>query len=165
MIYNFIKRSFVIFIILLFIFSIFIPYFISAKTVDDTTPPITTISFDGTLGNNNWYVSKVNVTLYAVDDSSGVKETFYKINDGEWLLYTEIFNVSNEGINNVYYYSVDYAGNKEDTRYIELAIDQINPVVDLIYEFKDNHIYHLINFEACTKDETSGIEKVELYFF
>ena len=151
-------------VFLLIVISI-IPTSTSFSSFDDTTPPITTISFDGTLGNNNWYVSNVNVTLYAVDDNSGVKETFYKINDGEWQLYTEIFNVSNEGINNVYYYSVDNAGNTENTIFTELKIDRTDPIVELIYEFKDNHIYHLINFVAVTQDKISGIEKVEFYFF
>jgi len=43
----------------------------------DQTPPTTTIFYSGTLGNNGWYVSDVEVTLSATDNvgGSGVAET------------------------------------------------------------------------------------------
>ncbi len=39
---------------------------------DDVTPPFTTCSLYGTMGENDWYVSQVRVTLTAIDNESGV---------------------------------------------------------------------------------------------
>lgn len=43
----------------------------------ETTPPITTHEFSGTLGNNGWYTSTVDVTLRTKDLESGPKSTTY----------------------------------------------------------------------------------------
>jgi len=53
-----------------------------------TTPPVTTATLDPANpdGNNDWYVSPVQVTLQATDLGSGVKNTRYRINNGSWQL-------------------------------------------------------------------------------
>ena len=45
---------------------------------DDTTPPVTTISFDPPEpdGLNDWYLTNVTITLEATDDMSGVNITY-----------------------------------------------------------------------------------------
>lgn len=46
-----------------------------------TTPPTTTHTFAGTIGQNSWFVSTVDVTLRAQDLESGPAETTYWLND------------------------------------------------------------------------------------
>ncbi len=56
----------------------------------DQTPPTTTISCNGTLGNHGWYISNVTVTLSAADNpgGSGVAQTKYSLDGGTvWNTY------------------------------------------------------------------------------
>ncbi|MBD3180965.1 hypothetical protein GF312_01665 [Candidatus Poribacteria bacterium] len=90
----------------------------------DTVPPETTIQLSGQQGQNGWWTSDVEVTLTAWDEVSGVKETQYKINDGEWLVYTESFNITGS---TVYYKSEDNVGNLEDEKSQVINIDKTPP--------------------------------------
>jgi len=91
----------------------------------DEDPPVTTIDdIVGTLGENGWYTSNVNIYLDATDGQygTGVNHTYYRVDDGDVKEYDD-----NTGINlpaddpyelygeyNIYYWSVDKAGNEED---------------------------------------------------
>ncbi|GAI08214.1 unnamed protein product, partial [marine sediment metagenome] len=97
--------------------------------IPDTTPPVTTHKFDGITGDNNWYKSNVAVTLTAEDypppsEPSGVDYTKYQIDEGGWKTYKAPFVVSDDGKHTLYYYSVDFAGNVEDTNDADFKIDQ-----------------------------------------
>jgi len=126
----------------------------------DQTPPTTTHEFKGIMGDNNWFVSDVTVTLSAEDETSGVDYTMYKVNDGEWITYTGPFNICGDGMHILYYYSVDFAGNVEDVNEAYLKIDQTDPTIDLIIEKIGSNTWLLT---ADVSDETSGIAKVEFY--
>ncbi len=96
-------------------------------TGTDQQPPTTTVTLNGTIGNNGWYISDVTITLTATDDLSGVNKTMYKIDEGNWMMYTAPFTVSIEGTHTLLYYSVDNAGNMEQTKVTYFKIDQIPP--------------------------------------
>jgi hypothetical protein len=87
-------------------------YFICNSSVQDTTPPETTCTLEGTM-QGSMYISPVNVTLTATDDLSGVDYTMYKLDAGNWTQYMTPVTVSDEGAHTVTFYSVDKAGNKE----------------------------------------------------
>jgi hypothetical protein len=133
-------------------------------SADDTTPPVTTISFDPSEpnGNNGWYVSDVNVTLNATDEESGVNKTYYRLNEGEWKEYINQFIVTSNGVIQVDYYSVDNAGNNESMKTNELWIDRITPLIELTWEAVGGNSEELI-FTATCSDSYSGIERVEFY--
>lgn len=61
----------------LFMWTAFIPAQSGELSRDDTTPPVTTLSFDPPTpdGLNGWYVSNVTITLNATDNQSGVNVT------------------------------------------------------------------------------------------
>lgn len=88
----------------------------------DTIAPKTTHTLDGILGTEG-YISNVTVTLSASDATSGVNYTHYKLNHGDWILYTEPFIVTEDGNYTLYYYSVDLAGNTESTQEIAFTIE------------------------------------------
>ncbi len=90
----------------------------------DVTPPKTNYSLEE---EKEWYNNKVNVTLNATDNLAGVNVTKYKINDGDWENYTGSFNVSEEGINKVYFYSIDNASNEEAEKNVTIRIDYTKP--------------------------------------
>ena len=113
-----------------------------SNSIDDTTPPITTLALDPPEpdGCNGWYVNDVNVTLNATDDISGVKEIHYRIAEGEWnVLYGSflIFVLDHDCLKNgsIEFYAVDFAGNQEETKIVDgIYIDQLPPYSNLWYE-------------------------------
>jgi murein DD-endopeptidase MepM/ murein hydrolase activator NlpD len=98
----------------------------------DDTPPVTTKTVGyPKYGQNNQYVtSNTEFNLTATDDLSGVDTTFYRTwYNGEWnpvpgtgvginnnfSEYTSNFTLSGEGKHHIEYYSVDNAGNVENS--------------------------------------------------
>jgi len=132
------------------------------KIEHDTTPPVTTHEFDGDIGDNDWFVSDVTVTLTAVDDSAGVDYTKYKLDDDiEWTEYEEAFVVTEDGNHTIMYYSVDKVENKEEDKGpFAFKIDQTVPTISLTAE-KTGLTKWLLTADVF--DETSGIAKVEFY--
>jgi len=135
---------------------------------DDTTPPVTTYSLDPPEpdGLNGWYVCDVNVTLNATDDLSGVNVTYYRIDGGEWIVYTELFTLSEDGDDIlIEYYSVDYADNVEDVKSFSVDIDQTEPYITLSYEVVGGNWWQGWNcvFTAIAEDSMSGMDYVVFY--
>ncbi len=84
--------------------------------VADTVAPTTTAQLSGTQGGQaNTYTSDVTVTLNATDNTggSGIQFTSYRIDGGEWQVYSTPFTVSAAGQHTVDYYSEDNGGNIE----------------------------------------------------
>jgi len=126
----------------------------------DAVPPVTIHDFDGTSGDNEWFVSSVTTLLSAIDDSAGVDYTMYKIGDGIWTTYTGLFSVVEDATHTLYYYSVDKAGNREENNTVTLKIDKTAPMMNLTVE-KTGLSKWLLS--ATVSDETSGIARVEFY--
>jgi hypothetical protein len=125
----------------------------------DKTPPSTTHSFSGTIGNNGWYISDVIVTFIALDNQSGVNHTYYRIDNGSWIEYTAPGPIAYDGIHTLEYYSVDVAGNEEPVKGpFSLKIDKIPPAITLTKQQID--LFN-VKFTAEVSDATSGIDRVE----
>ena len=142
----------------------------------DDEAPITTYSLSGNLGSGGWYISNVEVTLRAVDAGTGVEETKYKIDNGNWKVYTSPFNLNTDGIHTLSYYSTDKKGNEENVHSLTIKIDKTDPVVGIIKP--QNRLYLFdreiiptaipiiigkITIEADVSDAFSGVDKVSLY--
>ncbi|MFC3209829.1 OmpL47-type beta-barrel domain-containing protein [Planomicrobium okeanokoites] len=94
-----------------------------AKSVEvniDTTAPETTSNAD-----DQWH-QEFTIELTAVDDFSGVAKTFYSVNGSEFEEGATT-NILEEGINEVSFYSVDHAGNKEEVKTVDVKIDLTAP--------------------------------------
>jgi hypothetical protein len=155
------RKCLAIGIILLFAGTIIVPSVPGNLLNDDTTPPITSIALNGTMGKNGWYVSKVNVTLNATDYGSGVDRTKYRINYAEWKTYVDGFIIKGDGWYEISYYSIDKAENAEDIKTASLKIDQTSPSVWLFAVGKIRWGKFLIYVEAY--DHGSEMDKVEFY--
>jgi hypothetical protein len=92
----------------------------------DVTPPVTTCTLEGTM-QGDVYISNVTVTLTATDDTSGVADTFYKLDGGSYAEYTAPLIVSDEGEHTVYFYSMDTMGNQETEKSSTFTIQREQP--------------------------------------
>ena len=93
-------------------------------SIVDTTPPTTSVTLDGIPIQEGWFRSDVAVTLTASDDLSGVSQTLYSINYGDWQEYIGAFTLSDEGPYTIQYYSTDKAGNIEEIKSVSFTIDK-----------------------------------------
>lgn len=134
---------------------------INVNADNDTTPPVTTYSLNGTLGNNNIYISNVEMTLNATDDQSGVYVTYYHNNPDPVLEYIQPFIVSGQGTHAVSFYSVDNAGNQEKWHHVQISIDLYPPHIEIVGGWdKDQECWWI---ETDVLDNCSGIDRVEFY--
>ena len=95
----------------------------------DNIAPLTTL-----FGNNMeidetaTYHEPVNITLVATDepstDSLGIENTFIKINDQDWQIYSEPIELSDVSNYIIRYYSVDTDGNAENIHTNSIAINE-----------------------------------------
>ncbi|MFH0962167.1 MAG: chitobiase/beta-hexosaminidase C-terminal domain-containing protein [archaeon] len=142
-------------------------------------------------GDNGWYVSEVEVALTATDPepASGIYRTYYCVDqipdgsgddaiegtevDGDWgwhpprpctpnTRYTHPFDVSDDGTNYVRFYSVDKAGNEEETQTISFKQDETNPETDHSVSPRnpdgDNEWYvSEVDVTLDADDDTSGV--------
>jgi len=134
---------------------------------DDFCPPITTISLDPPTpdGDNGWYVSGVNITLNATDDMSGVKGIYYRIDENEWIYNSGdyvLFLIDYDCLEGfIEYYSVDFAGNQEETRSIGIDMDQLPPEFNEKYDKQKINDSWLFIFNFSCWDNCSGVDRVE----
>ena len=160
----FITKGLSLGIILLFVGITVNPITGISSNRDDTTPPMTTISFNPPVpdGMNGWYVSPVTVTLNATDNESGVWRTFCNLSPGG--NYTEPILVSQDGIYEITFYSIDYAGNVEATKSVWIKIDKTPPKVIMDWDWEQvGSVINIIVTATCT-DAMSATMNVEFYF-
>ena len=133
---------------------------------NDTTPPVTTISFFPKFpnGENGWYVTPVRITLEAMD-MSGVNTTYYSINSEPWVIYEEPFILTEDSLYDIVYFSVDNDGNMEFPKLATVKVDQTPPFINLTYKAIDHGIYGWeFIFTAIAFDQMSGMDRVEFFF-
>jgi len=126
----------------------------------DTTPPVTTITLSGVLGDNDWFTSDVTVTLSATDNTE-VDKTEYSFDKATWTTYTAPFKISIEGKTMVSYKSTDKAYNTETAQTKTIRIDKTPPSGSI--KINDDIAY--INLTSVTltlsaNDATSGVAKM-----
>jgi len=141
----------------------------------DNTPPCSNHSLEpqNPDGNNDWYVNDVKVILTASDPlsnsvSSGVDEIRYTINGGvEQVLpgwEGGSFLITEDGKDiMVEYWSVDRAGNVETKKSFTINLDKTKPDIDLEWKVYTELGSRNVKFICNAIDETSGIDKIEMY--
>jgi len=128
----------------------------------DKTAPVTVHSLSGTLGQNQWYVTSVNLTLNSTDNLSGVNCTRYSIDGGlTWQLYSGRISVTADGGNSVKFYSQDIATNFESARTVTVYIDTAPPSLtfDLVNDSKFTSDSVVISWSS--SDVSSGVNRTE----
>ncbi len=97
------------------------------KAVDPIDPP--TISINGKLVSGNSYESSLTFSL------SSTYDIYYKINNGQWILYENEVTVNTVGTYNISYKAVDENENESTVGSINLKV--VQPTCDQGYEYKN----------------------------
>jgi hypothetical protein len=130
----------------------------------DKTYPTTSLSVNAPNGNKEWYSSTANVSLSAVDNVSGIDRTEYRINEGDWITYTNYIIVNDEGVTTIDYRSVDKAGLEEAFKTNTIKLDKTAPITSSIPSNPDGvNGWYLSDASLIltANDNTSGVAKTE----
>jgi hypothetical protein len=108
----------------------------TSRTVEgiriDRTAPSTSADVPAPL-DSGWYAGPVEVTLTGVDSLSGVKATYYRVDDGPAQAYDGPFHHGLKGSHTIAFWSVDHAGNVEDGtaggHQLTLKVDGVPPTI------------------------------------
>ncbi|AQS66486.1 OmpL47-type beta-barrel domain-containing protein [Streptomyces pactum] len=89
-----------------------VAFTVVAAPPEDTTPPVTGATVEGTKNSDGAYVGSAEVTVSATDEGgSGVAGVQYSLDAGPYLAYTEPVVVDRVGRHTVAYRASDKAGN------------------------------------------------------
>ena len=100
----------------------------------DKSSPVSTIDVEGTMGNDNWYLSSILVNISAIDHISGVDLIQYSYDETNWLSFYQPILLSDEGLNSIHIRAVDKAGNVELYQTFSYLIDTIDPSTTIILD-------------------------------
>ncbi|UCE92197.1 MAG: hypothetical protein JSV90_03430 [Methanobacteriota archaeon] len=127
----------------------------------DVSPPNTTADIVGTMGKNGWYQSNVTVALHASDDSGSVDGTQFSLDESDWAAYENPVKIAGDGLHTLEFYSIDYAGNCELHKTLEVAIDTNGPSV--LIDLEDGTVFtaDAINISWISSDTGSGVDHTE----
>jgi len=138
--------------------------------VQDMAPPTTTHDYDSL-----WHTSAFPIILSATDDLTGVRETYYKINDGPTKTISADLGpmITMESANNTLeYWSVDNARNEELPHKIltRIKLDKTRPTALFIirptqvFDQRKASIGSIITFDAGASSDNIGILSYEWNF-
>lgn len=110
--------------------------------LNDTTPPLTRIEIEEPkIDGDPVHISDDTEILFlAEDDLSGVKSIMMRIDGTDSDPYENAINpfkfsqrpAIGNGTHTIYYYSVDNAGNREETRSVDIFLDKEIPIIDQV---------------------------------
>ncbi|MFJ4814816.1 OmpL47-type beta-barrel domain-containing protein [Streptomyces sp. NPDC088801] len=94
-----------------------------AAPPQDTTPPVTGVTVEGTRNSAGAYVNSARVTVTATDaHGSGVERIEYSLDGGPYLAYTAPVVVDRAGAHTVAYRATDKAGNTAAARTVTFTV-------------------------------------------
>jgi hypothetical protein len=134
----------------------------------DKTSPETVMNTEGLQGLEDWFNSTVNISFISTDLHSGISQIYYRINGGEWNEYiTDYVTLESEGQHSIEYYSIDVAGNEEDTISDSVKIDLTPPETTLIIsgiEGLNGWFVSSVTLQLSSIDTQSGVSKIYYSF-
>ena len=129
----------------------------------DGIAPISGITFSGAPSYSNqgvdYYGKGLSYNLSSTDQISGVQSTF-KSHDSDYAPYESTLNVTTEGENTIYYFSVDNVGNTEQTKISSFVLDLTSPVSNYTLSdvYGDNILGPTFNIGLESTDNLSGVK-------
>ncbi len=96
---------------------------VAAAPPQDTTPPVTGVTVEGTKNSAGAYVNSARVTVTATDaHGSGVERIEYSLDGGPYLAYSAPLVVDRAGAHTVAYRATDKAGNTAAARTVTFTV-------------------------------------------
>jgi len=132
------------------------PYGISDGEVFD--PAYVIVVFNRKMGENNWIIRNASISIFY--ESDRIAEVYYKIDDGEWILYNEPIVILDDGNHSLSWFVIDSEGFISTPDSIFFKIDKTCPEINLI---KNRIAINKVKFIADVYDEMSNINKVIFY--
>ncbi|MBN2602807.1 MAG: hypothetical protein JXA91_01585 [Candidatus Thermoplasmatota archaeon] len=117
------SKEVAILIMFLFLMALVVP--IANSYTPEVLPPVTSIFFDEYSG----MVTLIAVS-YPLTEGSGVNATYYKIDGGSQIKYTEPFKLP-EGTHTIEYWSIGNNGKIENRKTKTFTYDSIPPTVEI----------------------------------
>jgi parallel beta-helix repeat protein len=133
----------------------------SVQIIIEDESPATAPIFDGVEGTNDWYTSSVNISFDACDEWSVVDHTEYSVDGSEWSIYSSPFELSEDGIYVIEYFSVDCVGNQEEVRLSQVRIDRTAPNLSISLVNGTVLDSSSVNISFSCTDSCSGIDYIE----
>lgn len=101
-----------------------VEFTVVAAPPQDTTPPTTGVTVEGTKNSDGAYVSRATVTVGADDghDGSGVARVEYSLDAGPYLTYTAPVVVDRAGRHTLAYRATDEAGNTSEPLTVSFTV-------------------------------------------
>ncbi|CAL9651418.1 OmpL47-type beta-barrel domain-containing protein [Streptomyces sp. enrichment culture] len=100
-----------------------VAFTVAAAPPQDTTPPVTGATVDGTKNSDGAYVGSAKVTVNATDEGgSGVAGVEYSLDAGPYLAYTDPVVVDRVGRHTVAYRASDKAGNTSEPLTVSFSV-------------------------------------------
>ncbi len=100
-----------------------VAFTVAAAPPQDTTPPVTGATVDGTKDSDGAYVGSAKVTVSAADEGgSGVAGVEYSLDAGPYLAYTDPVVVDRVGRHTVAYRASDKAGNTSEPLAVSFTV-------------------------------------------
>ncbi|MBN2852910.1 MAG: DUF5011 domain-containing protein [Clostridia bacterium] len=124
--------------------------------IDKTVPEAPVIHASAT----SWTNDDVTFTVSGGTDTlSGLDRIDYKIDSGEWLLYSDEVTISTEGIHLIQVRATDNARNSSNALNVSIFIDKTKPDVSLIGESEVTVLYQETYVEPgiTSSDSLSGV--------
>jgi hypothetical protein len=125
----------------------------------DSVAPQALISIEAPAGDNGWYTGPARISLDASDlePGSGLKETYFRINDQAFLSYSSPVVISDNGETLFTWYASDTAGNSQEHQQRSIRIDGQAPIIGHDLEIGDGFALLYLNAD----DDVNGTEKIE----
>ncbi|WP_408895373.1 fibronectin type III domain-containing protein [Paenibacillus taichungensis] len=136
-------------------------YTAAGQVIKDTTAPTTP---EITVDPSSWTNSSALVTVKnGADHLSGVQKSQYKMGStGEWVNYTEPFEVSKEGLQDIYARTVDNFGNISAVSSSTARIDKTAPEAPIFSLDPSNWTNKNVNVTLSPgTDNLSGVQKIQ----
>jgi hypothetical protein len=108
---------------------------VNADQSEDITPPVSTSTITGAMGQPGFYRSSVSVALAATDliingnasTTSGVLNIKYSLDNTATTTYQSPISVTAEGAHTISFFSTDKAGNNEQAQMVNFTVDKTAP--------------------------------------
>ncbi len=110
------------------------------------------------MGTNEWCVD--TTTFSFIPDPDGISKIYYKLDEGDWTLYSEPVIISEDGVHNISWYVVDSEGNTSSPDSLDFKIDITPPEINLR---KERLAIDKVKFIAEVHDGTSDVDRVNFF--